>query len=78
VLEQWRCIVPRAAADEGDKTGGSRTSSSSLSPYAGGDLQNNQKHNRQLILIFLSFLVQIGSQSSFPSPSSDLLHCGLV
>jgi hypothetical protein len=26
-----------------------------MSPYAGGDLQNNRKHNRQLILIFLSF-----------------------
>jgi hypothetical protein len=70
VLEQWRRVVPRAtatgvgsraAADEGDKTGGSGTSSSSLSPYAGGDLQNNRKHNKQLILIFLSFLVQIGS-----------------
>jgi hypothetical protein len=48
-------VGSRAAADEGDRTGGSGTSSSSLSPYAGGDLQNNRKHNRQLILIFLSF-----------------------
>jgi hypothetical protein len=55
VLEQWRRFVPRAAADEGYKTGGSGTSSSSLSPYADGDLQNNRKHNRQLILIFISF-----------------------
>ena len=46
------------------KTGGSGTSSLSLSPYAGGDLQNNQKHNRQLILIFLSFWSR--SVSSLP------------
>jgi hypothetical protein len=52
VLEQWR----RAAADEGNETGGSRMSSSSLSPYASGDLQNTQKHNKQLILVFF-FLV---------------------
>jgi hypothetical protein len=55
VQEQWRRVGSRVAADEGDRTGGSGTSSSSLSPYAGGDLQNNRKHNRQLILIFLSF-----------------------
>jgi hypothetical protein len=61
VLEQGRRVGSRVAADEGDRTGGSGTSSSSLSPYAGGDLQNNRKHNKQLILIFLSFLVQIGS-----------------
>jgi hypothetical protein len=61
----------RAAADEGGKTGGSGMSSSSLSPYASGDLQNNQKHHRQLILIFflcfqsffLSLLLRFGSAS---------------
>jgi len=46
VREQWRRVGSRAAADEGVRTGGSGTSSSSLSPYAGGDLQNNRKHNR--------------------------------
>jgi hypothetical protein len=56
VLEQWRRVVPRAAADEGNETGGSGMSSSSLSPYASGDLQNTQKHNKQLILVFF-FLV---------------------
>lgn len=55
----WRRVASRAA-DEGNNTGGSETSSSSLSPYAGGDLQNNQKHNRQLILIFL--FVQVRSR----------------
>ena len=55
-LEQWRRVAPRAAADEGNKTGGSGTSSSSLSPYASGDLQNNQKRSKQLILVFFSFL----------------------
>jgi hypothetical protein len=49
-----------AAADEGNKTGGSGTSSSSLSPYTSGDLQNNRKHNRQLILICL--FVQVCSR----------------
>jgi hypothetical protein len=56
-LEQWRRVAPRAAADEGNKTGGSGTSSSSLSPYASGDLQNNQKRSKQLILVFFFFLV---------------------
>jgi len=56
VLEQWRRVVPLAAADEGNETGGSGTSSSSLSPYASGDLQNTQKRNKQLILVFF-FLV---------------------
>jgi len=55
VREQWRCVGSRAATDEGERTGGSGTSSFSLSPYADGDLQNNRKHNRLLILIFLSF-----------------------
>jgi hypothetical protein len=41
-LEQWRRVAPRAAADEGNKTS--------------GDLQNNQKRSKQLILVFLSFL----------------------
>jgi len=57
VLEQWRRVAPLAAADEGNKTGGSGTSSSSLSPYAGGDLQNNQKRSKQLILVLSFFLV---------------------
>jgi len=48
----WRHMGSRAAADEGGKTGGLGMSSSSLSPYASGDLQNNQKHHMQLILIF--------------------------
>jgi len=52
----WRRVSSRAASDEGNKTGGSGTSSSSLSPYAGGDLQNNQKRSKQLILVFF-FLV---------------------
>jgi len=51
----WRHVGSRAAADESKKTGGSGTSSSSLSPYTSGDLQNTQKHNKQLILVF-SFL----------------------
>jgi len=59
VLEQWRRVAPRAAADEGNKTGGSGTSSSSLSPYAGGDLQNNQKRSKQLILVFFLSCSQI-------------------
>jgi hypothetical protein len=50
----WWRVGSHAAANEGDRTGGSGTSSSSLSPYAGGDLQNKRKHNRQLILIFFS------------------------
>jgi hypothetical protein len=33
------------------ETGGSGTSSSSLSPYAGGDLQNKQERSKQLILL---------------------------
>jgi len=37
------------------KQGGSGLTSSSQSPYAGGDLQSNRKHHMQLILIFLSF-----------------------
>jgi hypothetical protein len=33
------------------ETGGSGPSSSSLSPYAGGDLQNKQERSKQLILL---------------------------
>jgi nitrate reductase gamma subunit len=52
----WRRLSSRAAADKGNKTSGSRTSSSSLSLYTDDDLQNNQKHSKQLILVFV-FLV---------------------
>jgi hypothetical protein len=52
----WRCVGSRATADEGGKTGGSGTSSSSLSPYAGSDLQRQQNCNNQLILVFISFV----------------------
>jgi hypothetical protein len=38
------------------ETGGLGTSSSSLSPCAGGDLQQQQKRNNQLILVFISFV----------------------
>jgi hypothetical protein len=38
------------------ETGGTGTSSSSLSPCAGGDLQQQQKRNNQLILVFISFV----------------------
>ena len=55
----WRRVGSRAAADEGNKTSVSGTSSSSLSPNTGGDLQNNRKYNTQLILIFL--FVQVRS-----------------
>nr|XP_034914655.1 pollen-specific leucine-rich repeat extensin-like protein 4 [Populus alba] len=43
--QQWQRVGSCVAVNEGGKTGGSRMSSSSLSPYAGGDLQNNRKHN---------------------------------
>jgi hypothetical protein len=64
-LRHWQRVGSRAAADEGNKTGGSGMSSSSLSPYAGGDLQNNRKHYRQLILIFLFVQVRFGSAALF-------------
>jgi hypothetical protein len=65
----WR-VVPRATATGGawihapppmkvTETGGSGTSSSSLSPYAGSDLQQQQKRNNQLILVFISFVFEI-------------------
>ena len=50
----WRHVGSRTAADESNQIGGSGTSSLSLSPYADGDLQNTQKHSKQLILVFLS------------------------
>jgi hypothetical protein len=56
---------------------GSGTSSSSLSPYAGGDLQNNQKYNRQLILIFLYFWSKSGHIFLF-SRSVPSLPLGLI
>jgi hypothetical protein len=35
--KQWRHVAPRATTDEGNKTGGSGMSSSSLSSYAIGE-----------------------------------------
>jgi len=52
----WQRLSSRTAADKGNKTSGLRTSSSSLSLYTDDDLQNNQKHSKQLILVFF-FLV---------------------
>jgi hypothetical protein len=49
--------------------GVSGSTSSSQSPYAGGDLQSNRTQHRQLILIFLSF-----SDLFRSSPFSNLLH----
>jgi hypothetical protein len=78
-------VGSRAAADEDNKIGGSGTSSSSLSSYAGGEghrTYNNKKtHKQQSILIFLSFsdllsvlpfsdLFLLQSPSFFVSPSS--------
>jgi hypothetical protein len=67
LLEQWWHVAPLATATDGAwihapppmkvaETGGSGTSSSSLSPYAGSDLQQQQKRNNQLILVFISFV----------------------
>jgi len=56
---------------------GSGMSSSSLSPYAGGDLQNNQKYNRQLILIFLYFWSKSGHIFLF-SRSVPSIPLGLI
>jgi hypothetical protein len=66
-LEQWRRVAQRATATggawihapppmKGTESGESGTSSSSLPPYAGGDLQNNQERSKQLILLFFLFL----------------------
>jgi len=74
----WRHVGSCAAADEGGKTSGLRTSSSSLSPYASGDLQNNRKHKQAVDFnfflcfqfVFLSLLLRFGSASLLVLPSS--------
>jgi hypothetical protein len=47
------------------ETGGSGTSSSYLFPCAGGDLQQQQKRNNQLILVFIFFVFGICFSFSF-------------
>jgi hypothetical protein len=61
----WLRVSSRTATDEGTKTSGSRMSSSSLSPYAGGDLQNNQKRSKQLILVFSFLFTDLFTTFSF-------------
>jgi len=58
----WRCVGSCAAADKDNKTGGSGTSSSSLSSYAGGEGHhtcNNKKTHKQPF--FFSFFVSPSS-----------------
>lgn len=51
-LRLWRRVDSSATAAEGGRTGGLGLSSPSLSLYAGGDLQQQQNCNNQLILVF--------------------------
>jgi len=59
MLEQWRHVGSRAAANEGNKTGGSGTSSSSLSSYTDGEshrhLQSQENNtNSRFVFCFRS------------------------